>query len=66
MLFKIFADCGKGDSEGVVEIIQKYLEGVNKTELAEAELMARSAVYNTLKSKNPTIKTLARLVHAFN
>ncbi len=53
-----------GDSEGVVEVIQIYLEAANKTELAKESEMARSTMYYTLKSKNPTIKTLARLIHA--
>lgn len=53
-----------GDSEGVIEIIRIYLEAVNKTQVAKENDMARSTVYHTLKSKNPTVKTLAKLVHA--
>ncbi|HLB52822.1 MAG TPA: hypothetical protein VJK48_03855 [Chlamydiales bacterium] len=54
----------KGDSEGVIEVIKIYLEAVNKTQMAKETSMARSTVYHTLKSKNPTVKTLAKLVHA--
>lgn len=54
----------EGDSEGVIEVIRIYLEAVNKTEIARESSMARSTMYHTLKSKNPTIKTLAKLVHA--
>lgn len=54
----------EGDSEGVIEVVRIYLEAVNKTEIARASSMARSTMYHTLKSKNPTIKTLAKLVHA--
>lgn len=54
----------EGDSEGVIEIIRIYLEAVNKTEIARESSMARSTMYHTLKSKNPTVKTLAKLVHA--
>ena len=54
----------EGDSEGVIEVIRAYLEAVNKTEIARESAMARSTMYHTLKSKNPTIKTLAKLVHA--
>ncbi|HKY99834.1 MAG TPA: hypothetical protein VJ112_01580 [Rhabdochlamydiaceae bacterium] len=54
----------EGDSEGVIEVIRTYLEAVNKTEIARESSMARSTMYHTLKSKNPTIKTLAKLVHA--
>ena len=54
----------EGDSEGVIEVIAAYLEAVNKTEIARRSEVARSTMYHTLKSKNPTIKTLAKLVHA--
>jgi DNA-binding phage protein len=53
-----------GDSEGVIEVIRTYLEAVNKTQIAKEHDMARSTMYHTLKSKNPTVKTLAKLVHA--
>jgi DNA-binding phage protein len=53
-----------GDSEGVVEVISIYLEVVNKTQIARESEIARSTMYHTLKSKNPTVKTLAKLIHA--
>ncbi len=53
-----------GDSEGVIEVIRIHLEAVNKTQIAKESEMARSTMYHTLKSKNPTVKTLAKLVHA--
>lgn len=53
-----------GDSEGVIEVIGIYLEAVNKTQVAKESDIARSTMYHTLKSKNPTVKTLAKLVHA--
>jgi DNA-binding phage protein len=53
-----------GDSEGVIEVIQIYLEAANKTQIAKETSMARSTMYHTLKSKNPTVKTLAKLIHA--
>ena len=54
----------EGDSEGVIEVIRIYLEAVNKTQIAKENNMARSTMYHTLKGKNPTVKTLAKLVHA--
>ena len=54
----------EGDSEGVIEVIRIYLEAVNKTQIAKENDMARSTMYHTLKSKNPTVRTLAKLVHA--
>lgn len=53
-----------GDSEGIIEVIQIYLEAVNKTQIAKDSEMARSTMYHTLRSKNPTIRTLAKLIHA--
>ena len=53
-----------GDSEGVIEVISIYLEAANKTQVAKDSHIARSTMYHTLKSKNPTVKTLAKLVHA--
>lgn len=57
-------DCLKeGDSEGMIEVIRIYLEASNKTHLAEEAEVARSTVYH-LKGGNPTVRTLAKLVHA--
>lgn len=53
-----------GDSEGVIEVIQIYLEAINKTQMAKESSIARSTMYHTLKSKNPTVKTLAKLIQA--
>ncbi|MBA3752225.1 hypothetical protein H0X06_05560 [Candidatus Dependentiae bacterium] len=53
------------DPEGVVEIIAIHLNAVNKVRAAHKAKLARSTLYNSLyKSKNPTIKTLAKLMHA--
>ena len=57
-------DCLKeGDSAGLVEVIRIYLEASNKTHLAGEARVARSTVYH-LKGGNPTVRTLAKLVHA--
>ncbi len=53
-----------GDSEGVIEIIQIHLEAFNKTQLAKEAHLPKTTLYHSLRSKNPTIKTLAKLVHA--
>ena len=47
----------------MVEVIKIYLEAANKTHLAEEAHVARSTVYH-LRGGNPTVKTLAKLVHA--
>lgn len=54
----------EGDGEGVIEVIQIYLEAVNKTQATHEASLARSTFYHALKRKNPTVRTLAKLVHA--
>jgi hypothetical protein len=49
----------RGDAEGVIEVISIYLEAANKTQIAK-----ETSIAHTLKSKNTTIRTLAKLVHA--
>ncbi|MCC5832953.1 MAG: hypothetical protein JJU12_07935 [Chlamydiales bacterium] len=53
-----------GDSEGVIEIIRIHLEAYNKAQLAKEARLSKTTLYHSLRSKNPTIKTLAKLVHA--
>jgi DNA-binding phage protein len=52
-----------GDPDGVSEVLEIYFYAVNKTRIAKEASIARSTVYS-LKGGNPTIKTLAKLVHA--
>jgi len=51
------------DYEGVVEVIQAHMRAVNKTKAAKDNDLPRSSMYNAFKGKNPTVKTLAKLVH---
>jgi Predicted transcriptional regulator len=53
-----------GDSEGVIEVIQIHLEACNKTQLAKEAHLPKTTLYHSFRSKNPTIRTLAKLVHA--
>lgn len=50
------------DPEGVVELLEIYLEEHNKTAFLRDAGVARSTAYQVLKNKNPTIKTLAKIV----
>jgi DNA-binding phage protein len=52
------------DPEGVMEVISIYLEAVNKTRLSENRDLHRQTLYSALKHRNPTIKTLAKLMHS--
>ena len=50
------------DPEGIVELLTIYLEEHNKVELLKKAQVSRSTVYQAFKHKNPTIKTLAKIV----
>lgn len=52
------------DPEGVIEVIDAHLRAVNKMQQAKKAEIARSTMYHSLKGKNPTIRTLAKLIHA--
>ena len=53
------------DPEGVMEVISIYLEAVNKTQISQKNQLHRQTMYSALKHKNPTIKTLAKLMHSY-
>jgi len=52
----------EGDDEGFKEVILAYVEACKKAQTAKKASVSRSTVYN-LKT-NPTIKTVAKVVHA--
>lgn len=52
------------DPEGVIEVISTYLNAIEKTHFAKKANIPKSTLYHSLKSKNPTIKTLAKIIHA--
>lgn len=54
----------ENDHEGVLEIIENYLYALNKTQFLKDAEIPRSTMYNLLRRRNPTIKTLAKLLHA--
>ena len=52
------------DPEGIVELLTIYLEEHNKVELLKNAQVSRSTVYQAFRHKNPTIRTLAKVVSA--
>ncbi len=52
------------DPDGVVEIIEGHLSSLNKSRFLKNADVPRSTMYRILKQKNPTIKTLAKIMHA--
>ncbi len=51
------------DPEGVMEIIAGYLDALDKANLLKQTKLAKSTMYSALKHGNPTIKTLAKIMH---
>lgn len=52
------------DPEGVIEVISIYLRNLNKEKFRQKAEIGKSTYYYLMKSKNPTIKTLAKIVHS--
>lgn len=52
------------DPNGAVEIIQIYLNALNLSKISKGEKLPRSTIYSAFKHRNPTIKTLAKIMHA--
>ncbi len=52
------------DPEGVMEMISIYLDALNKAQLRKHTKLPKSTIYSALKHRNPTIKTLAKIMYA--
>lgn len=52
------------DTEALMDIIEGYLSALNRSKFSKDNKIPRSTLYHSLKRRNPTIKTLARIVHA--
>lgn len=62
---KSILECLKNnDPEGVMEIISIYIEALNKTNLRKKGNIPKSTFFHSIKNKNPTIKTLAKLFYS--
>ena len=51
------------DPEGVMEMIAIYLNALNKAKLRRRTNLPKSTLYSTLRHRNPTIKTLAKIMY---
>ena len=54
----------ENDPEGVIEILEAHFSAKNKSQLAKESDLPRTTMYHAFKSKNPTLHTLAKLIHA--
>lgn len=52
----------KNDPEGVMEIIESHLYALNKSKFLRNAKVPRSTKYQLLQRKNPTIKTLGKIM----
>jgi len=52
------------DPEGVIEMLEAHFEAVNKLRFSKETEIPRATLYHFLSSKNPTLKTLAKVIHA--
>jgi DNA-binding phage protein len=60
---RAFWECLRdNDSEGAMEVIESYMYALNKAHLAKRADISRSTLYHSLKSKNPSFKTVTKLV----
>lgn len=51
------------DPEGAMEMIEIYLEALNKSKLRQQTKLPKSTMYSALRHRNPTIKTLAKIMY---
>ncbi len=64
LIAQAFWECLKdNDPEGAMQVISAHLNALNKVHLAKEAEMPRSTVYHSMKSKNPTLRTVAKLIH---
>jgi DNA-binding phage protein len=64
LIAQAFWECLKdNDPEGAVEVVSAHINALNKVHLAKETEIPRSTLYHFMKNKNPTIKTVAKLIH---
>lgn len=54
----------ENDPDGVMEIIEGHISCLNKSKFLKEADVPRSTMYKLFKTKNPTIKTLAKIMSA--
>ncbi len=65
LIAKAIWECLKdNDPDGVIEILEAHVSAKNKSQLAKEHDLPRTTLYHAFKSRNPTLHTLAKLVHA--
>ena len=52
------------DPDGAMEMLELYLKAINKSKLRRDADLHKSTMYSAFKHRNPTVKTLAKIMHA--
>ena len=58
----VFECLMNNDPEGAMEMIEMYLDAVNKTRIMKEKNLPKSTMYSLFKHRNPTIRTLAKIM----
>jgi len=67
LIGQAFWECLRdNDPEGAVEMIAIYLREVNKLKHSTEKNISRSTLYRSLRRKNLTIKTVAKILHSLS
>jgi DNA-binding phage protein len=67
LIARAFWECLRdNDPEGAMEIIAIYVREVNKLKYSKEKNISRSTLYRSLRRKNLTIKTVARILHGLS
>jgi len=65
LIAKAIWECLKeNDPDGVIEILEAHINAKNKSQFAREHNLPRTTLYHAFRNKNPTLHTLAKLVHA--
>lgn len=65
LISKAIWECLKNnDPEGVIEVLEAHFAAINKLKFSKESEIPRTTLYHVLHSKNPTLRTLAKVVHA--
>lgn len=56
------------DPEGAMEMLRIYMNALNraKKELFSEAKLSKTTAYHSLRTKNPTLKTFSKLMHAMH
>ena len=60
----VFECLQNNDPKGAMEMVAIYLDTLSKSKLRKETDLAKSTMYSMLQHRNPTIKTLAKIMYS--